>query len=106
MTTRRGPPAGRGAPKAAAAKRQPQSHVTSRGRRGKRDPYQLLPPLRPEEGDALRTDIEARGVLVPVEIDAASGAILDGHHRVAIADELGIRFPSLKRRFTTEAERI
>ena len=44
--------------------------------------YQLL---RPEEYQALRDDIAKRGVLVPVEVDKDSGAILDGHHRSEIA---------------------
>ena len=30
-------------------------------------PYQLLPPLSPEDYAALKADIIARGVLVPVE---------------------------------------
>jgi len=44
------------------------------------------PPLREEEFNALR------GCMVPVEVDAESGAVLDGHNRVQICKELGRRF--------------
>lgn len=37
----------------------------------------------------LKRDISERGIQVPVEYDE-SGNILDGHHRVKIAKELGI----------------
>jgi ParB-like chromosome segregation protein Spo0J len=55
-------------------------------------PYQILPPLSPEEYAALKADIAARGVLVPVEYDE-DGNILDGFHRVRISQELGIHWP-------------
>jgi len=67
-------------------------------------PYQLLPPLGREEREAMRADIEARGVMVPVEVDE-TGAILDGHHRDAIARELGIEAPRIVRAGMTEAEK-
>ena len=67
--------------------------------------YQLLARLRAEEYQALRDDIAKRGVLVPVEVDKDSGAILDGHHRSEIAQELGIRYRTIKRRFDSEKER-
>jgi N6-adenosine-specific RNA methylase IME4 len=60
-----------------------------------------LEPLRPEEHDALQTDIARRGVLVPVEIDE-HGQILDGHHRAAIARQLGLPCPAIVRAFPTE----
>jgi N6-adenosine-specific RNA methylase IME4 len=53
-------------------------------------PYQLLPPLTRSEFEALEADILANGVLVPVEYDE-DGAILDGHHRVAICEKHGIK---------------
>jgi predicted transcriptional regulator len=44
-------------------------------------PYsELLPPLSSEEKDALRSSIEAEGVLVPIDVDS-DGNVLDGHHR-------------------------
>lgn len=47
--------------------------------------------LPPDEREALKKDIEARGVLVPV-IATADGVILSGHRRVIIAGELGRAF--------------
>jgi ParB-like chromosome segregation protein Spo0J len=55
-------------------------------------PYQLLPPLTVEQRHILRQSIEENGVLEPVVFDE-DGEILDGHHRVEIAEELGIEYP-------------
>lgn len=55
-------------------------------------PYQLLPPLTVEQRDLLRQSIAENGVLEPVVFDD-HGEILDGHHRVEIAEELGIEYP-------------
>ena len=55
--------------------------------------YQLLPSLTPDEYAALREDIAAHGIRVPIDVDE-SGAVLDGHHRQAIAAELGIDCPT------------
>lgn len=65
-------------------------------------PYQLLPSLSADEYAALSADIKARGVMVPVELDEA-GAILDGHHRSAIAAELGIDCPTVVRTGLSES---
>lgn len=67
-------------------------------------PYQLLPPLTDDERAALHADIEARGVLVPVELDE-TGAILDGHNRAEIAAELGIEYPTIVRAGWTEEQK-
>lgn len=56
------------------------------------DVYQWMPDLTPEEDEALRADIAENGVRVPIEVDE-DGHILDGHHRKAIADELGVDCP-------------
>jgi len=64
-----------------------------------------MPLLRPEEYQALRDNIKKNGVLVPVEIDAETGEILDGYHRMKACEELGIRPPVIERRFESEAER-
>lgn len=56
-------------------------------------PYQLLPPLADDEYAALRDDIAANGVRVPVDVDE-HGQILDGHHRCRIAAELGVQCPT------------
>jgi len=66
--------------------------------------YQLLPPLTVEERAALKADIAARGIMVPVEVDEA-GAILDGHNRAAIAAELGIEAPTVTRAGLSEAQK-
>jgi ParB-like chromosome segregation protein Spo0J len=50
--------------------------------------YQFFQPLSPQEREALKRDIEARGIQVPIELDS-EGNILDGHHRWEIAQELG-----------------
>jgi len=51
-----------------------------------------MPPLSSEQLDALRSDIEEHGVLVPITVDQ-NGRILDGNNRAAIAEELGIECP-------------
>ena len=43
----------------------------------------LLPPLSTEEYAALKADIAANGVRVPIDVDE-DGSILDGHHRYKI----------------------
>jgi site-specific DNA-methyltransferase (adenine-specific) len=63
--------------------------------------YQLLAALRPDERASLRADIARRGVMVAVEKDE-DGNILDGHHRAAIAGELGIDYPVIVRTFASE----
>jgi len=69
------------------------------------DQYQLLPDLTDEEFVALKADIAARGVMVPVERDE-QGAVLDGHHRVRACEELGIAdYPTIIRPGLTEEEK-
>lgn len=68
-------------------------------------PYQLLPPLSPDDYAALEADIIARGVLVPVEYDE-QGNILDGHHRVRICESLGlVDWPRFVRKGLSEEEK-
>ena len=55
-------------------------------------PYQLFKDLDTATEVALRVSIQCFGVLVPVARDQ-HGNILDGHQRVRIADELGIKYP-------------
>jgi transposase len=55
-------------------------------------PFQPMPPLSPEQLDALTADIGENGVLVPIVVDQ-HGRILDGHNRSAIAEKLGIPCP-------------
>src|SRR5574338_568376 len=68
-------------------------------------PYQLFPNLTADEMEDLAGDIAARGVQVPVEVDE-DGNILDGHHRVMIADSLGIDYPRIVRAGWTEDQKF
>lgn len=68
-------------------------------------PHQLFPALRADEYEALKADIAQRGILIPAEIDAETGEVLDGHHRLRIASELGIECPRVLRTFVTDGER-
>jgi hypothetical protein len=67
--------------------------------------YQVLPPLAPEARRALAEDIRRHGVLVAVEVDE-EGNVLDGHHRVELAGELGIDYPVVIRSGMSETERV
>lgn len=65
-----------------------------------------MPPLSADEYEELKADIQARGVLVPVEYDE-DGNILDGHHRVQICEELGItEWPRVVRLGLSEAGKL
>lgn len=67
--------------------------------------YQLFPNLTADEFDALAADIRERGVMVPVEVDE-EGNTLDGHHRVMIADSLGIEYPKVVRDGWSEEQKL
>ena len=67
-------------------------------------PYQPMPDLTPAEYEALKADIEANGVMVPIEVDE-NGAILDGHNRQRICAELGLTAPVVVRAGLTEAQK-
>jgi hypothetical protein len=54
-----------------------------------------LPPLSTEERDALKADIQARGVVVPVVV--GDRGLIDGFHRASLAAELGIAWESVPR---------
>lgn len=69
------------------------------------EPYQLLPPLTEDEYESLKADIRERGVLVAIEFDE-NGDVLDGHHRLRIAHELGITdYPKVIREGWTEVQK-
>lgn len=67
-------------------------------------PFQLLPPLSPDDYERLKADIAERGIMVPVEVDE-DGEILDGHHRLQIARELDIDCPRVVRPGMAEHEK-
>jgi len=67
----------------------------------------LLPPLSAEEFAALREDIAKRGVAVPLEVDGATGLVVDGAHRLRAAKEVGLEtVPIRARYFASEDERV
>jgi len=98
-------PAGSGAMRTRAAK--PQADVMFRRRSdGGNSPYQLLPDLSAAEYEALKADVAARGVLVPIERDE-EGRTLDGHHRERICGELGITdYPVIVRTGLSEQAKV
>jgi ParB-like nuclease domain len=53
-------------------------------------PSPVLPPLPPEEYEALKNDIARNGVRQPILV-TSSGIIIDGHERYRAVIELGIR---------------
>ena len=67
-------------------------------------PYQLFDALPAHIEDALRASIQRFGVLVPVTVDQ-HGAMLDGHHRARIADELEVKYDRLVRHCDDDDER-
>jgi ParB-like chromosome segregation protein Spo0J len=77
----------------------------------RRPSFQLFPDMDPEAFSALKADIAARGVLVPVELDQ-DATVLDGHHRVRAWNELrrhGVRVPQYPRnvrQYRTDDERL
>lgn len=68
--------------------------------------YQVMPDLTEDEYKALKADIAARGVQVPIEFDE-DGNVLDGHHRLRACAELGItEYPNITREGMTEDEKV
>lgn len=65
-----------------------------------------LPPLPEAQYEALKADIAERGVMVPVEVDADTGEVLDGANRQRICAELGVDAPVVMRSFESDAERV
>ena len=67
--------------------------------------YQVMPPLSDDEYLELKTDIQNRGVMVPIEFDE-NGNVLDGHHRLRICKELGITdYPKIVRSGMSEEQK-
>lgn len=64
--------------------------------------FQILPTLSKEDYSGLRASIAKYGVQVAVEYDEC-GNIIDGHHRVRICEELGIKdWPKIVRRLADD----
>lgn len=67
--------------------------------------YQVMPNLTDDEYTELKNDIAERGVMVPIEFDE-HGNVLDGHHRLKVCEELGIKdYPKVIRAGMTEDEK-
>ena len=83
-----------------------------KGNQEPRPPWQVLPALSEAEFAELKADIAQRGIVVPVVVDADSGLIVDGQHRVRAWEQLrseGRRLPDYPRdvrRFASDAERL
>jgi ParB-like chromosome segregation protein Spo0J len=65
----------------------------------------LLPPLSPDEYQALLESIRQYGVRVPALVDQ-HGNLVDGRHRDRASNELGQYCPREVRYFETEAEKL
>lgn len=63
-----------------------------------------LPQLSKEAYGQLRSEIEERGILVPIELDE-DGNVLDGAHRMRVCEELGVSAPTITRRGLSEEEK-
>jgi ParB-like chromosome segregation protein Spo0J len=67
--------------------------------------YQTMPDMPPVQFQALKQDIEERGLFTPIDIDE-EGHILDGHQRYQAMVELGITdFPTIVRPGMSEEEK-
>ena len=54
--------------------------------------YQFLPSLNLDEYEALRESIRENGVIESILVDE-EGNVIDGHHRLKVCEELGIKCP-------------
>lgn len=66
--------------------------------------FQLMPPLSPDEYNALHESIRLHGIKTPVLVDE-DGVMIDGHHRQKIAQELGIDCPEQVEHGLTDEEK-
>lgn len=67
--------------------------------------HQVMPPLSTEEYEALKADIARRGVLIPILVDADTGDVIDGYHRLQACQELGKEAPRVEQYFANDEER-
>ena len=65
--------------------------------------FQPMPELTGDEYEALKADVKARGIVTPVMVDQ-HGRVLDGHHRLKVARELGIVCPLIVHSVADDAE--
>jgi len=67
--------------------------------------YQILPPLLPDEFEALKASIAEQGIDVPIIVDQ-EGNVIDGYHRQRACDELGSFCPREVRHFESETDKL
>src|SRR5206468_2039339 len=84
-------------PAAVATVPRPRASRPQEAKRPRYEPVLELPPLPPEQFEALRDNIAIHGVLVPILVDGDGPVrrIIDGNHRKQIADELGYDCPEI-----------
>lgn len=68
--------------------------------------HNVLPQHTEQEMSTLRTSIADRGVIEPAIIWRGHNTIIDGHARMAIAEELGLNCPVIEMDFASETEAI
>ncbi|MEW4454490.1 DNA modification methylase [Bremerella sp. JC817] len=68
-------------------------------------PYQFLPPLLPDEFEALKASVAEGGVDVPIIVDQ-EGNVIDGYHRQRACDDLGLFCPREVRQFESETDKF
>jgi ParB-like chromosome segregation protein Spo0J len=66
--------------------------------------FQAMPPLAPDDLDALEKSIIEHGVMLPIIVDE-NGDIIDGHHREQIAKKHGMGCPRDVRTGFADAEK-
>src|SRR5215470_1270243 len=71
----------------------------------RRNPYQFFEPLPPEQFEALKRDIAARGQQIAVEVDERDTPIT-GHERLRACKEIGVKPKVVVRAGMSEAEKV
>lgn len=79
--------------------------TTPNERRSQSTLSNLLPPLLPEEYEALKKSIAADGYVGEPIIGDQDGGIVDGFHRQRACNELGIYCPREVRQFSSDSEK-
>ncbi len=67
--------------------------------------YHIFPDLPQAEYEELKASIEKHGPQVPI-IEDDEGNLIDGRHRKRACMELGLSCPTIKRQFSSEAEKM
>jgi site-specific DNA-methyltransferase (adenine-specific)/site-specific DNA-methyltransferase (cytosine-N4-specific) len=86
---------------------RPRASRPQKAKKPRYEPVLELPPLPPEQYEALRDNIAVHGVLVAILVDGNGPVrrVIDGNHRKRIADELGYECPEVVKDDLTEQEK-